>query len=342
MKNYLLTEEQIIALFNAAAEHYELYVPVNSENGQVFCWEKTARLDKMVPSNIQPTASIKKFFFPNSEPMFGFKKEKQEIELYQAAASVPRLVLGVHSCDLGSIKVLEALFKDTVDDELFREKRQNTVLVGISCSAKDWACFCSQLEINSRFSQDGDLFITPREEKYILSVTSAKGEDYVNKYLENGETVAGFTPANDLGEEETFTLDFPKIKEVMDSGFELPVWEKFARKCINCGICTFLCPTCHCFDVFDEARRERGARFRCYDSCMFPEFTRMAGGYNPRSAKAARLRQRYLHKYKYFVDNFNLIACSGCGRCIRHCPVNVDVRQNLNILQHSGSEGEDD
>ncbi|MCL0060455.1 4Fe-4S dicluster domain-containing protein, partial [Dehalococcoidia bacterium] len=105
-------------------------------------------------------------------------------------------------------------------------------------------------------------------------------------------------------------------------------WEKVAAKCIGCGICTFLCPTCHCFDISDEMVKKQGARFRCWDSCAFPLYTKMPME-NPREEKWQRVRQKVCHKFEFHPMSFDVIACTGCGRCIRLCPVNWDICQTL-------------
>ena len=340
MKHYKFSEQQFCNLINDAASEYELFIPTETDEG--FTWEKTSSLDVMIGSDIQPITSVKQFFFPNSETLFSFESEGREITLNNPPAVSPKVVLGVHPCDLGSLKVLETLFSDTIDDDLYRNRRKNTVIIGISCTKDDWACFCESLDINSQYSEAADLFITPGKDELTMTVTSELGEAFLERYAKKKTRDEEFTPPTEIKKTGKYQLDFPKIKAILDDSFNSPIWEKISRKCITCGICTYLCPTCHCFEIFDEARRGAGQRFRCYDACMYPHFTIMAGGYNPRPLKQARFRQRYMHKYNYFVDNFNLVACSGCGRCIRHCPVNVDVRENLTTFQNSTPKDNND
>jgi sulfhydrogenase subunit beta (sulfur reductase) len=115
--------------------------------------------------------------------------------------------------------------------------------------------------------------------------------------------------------------------------FNAPFWDDVAFACINCGTCTFLCPTCWCFDIQDEITKKRGDRIRNWDSCMFPLFTLHASGHNPRSEKVQRVRQRFMHKLKYYVDKYNDgVACVGCGRCVKYCPVNIDIRDVFKLM----------
>jgi ferredoxin len=128
------------------------------------------------------------------------------------------------------------------------------------------------------------------------------------------------------------TVDKLKEKVVTDL-FDAPFWDDVGFSCINCGTCTYLCPTCWCFDIQDEVLGKEGDRMRNWDSCMFPLFTLHGSGHNPRDYKMNRVRQRFMHKLKYYVDKYqNGVQCSGCGRCVRYCPVNIDIRDVAELM----------
>jgi ferredoxin len=129
------------------------------------------------------------------------------------------------------------------------------------------------------------------------------------------------------------TLDFTGVKEKMEAGFDSPAWEAITRSCLGCGACTYVCPTCHCFDITDESRGERGVRIRTWDACQYAQFTLHASGHNPRADRRARMRQRLMHKYSYAPETAGAVFCSGCGRCVRACPVNLDIREMLSALE---------
>ena len=130
----------------------------------------------------------------------------------------------------------------------------------------------------------------------------------------------------------TRRVNTENIQERLSSCFEdKEYWEEVAAKCISCGICTLLCPTCYCFDINDEMVKKQGTRFRSCDSCAFSIYTKMPME-NPREEKWQRVRQKVCHKYGFYPMNFGVIACTGCGRCIRLCPVNWDITQTLEGL----------
>jgi ferredoxin len=132
--------------------------------------------------------------------------------------------------------------------------------------------------------------------------------------------------------EKTAAMSFDGLKEKLDRGFDSPLWESISRVCLGCGLCTYQCPTCHCFDITDEKDGQDGTRIRAWDSCQYALFTHHASGHNPRPEKVQRMRQRILHKFQFTVDNFDEVFCVGCGRCVQNCPVNLDVREALRTL----------
>jgi ferredoxin len=129
-----------------------------------------------------------------------------------------------------------------------------------------------------------------------------------------------------------FGLNLEGLPADLKNRFEDPAWDKLYKSCLSCGVCTYVCPTCYCFDVEDYGHDAEGERFRCWDSCMFGHFTQMAGGHNPRAGRKERVRQRFMHKLQYYPEVYQEIACVGCGRCLRSCPVNLDIVQAIKAL----------
>mgnify|MGYP002350015815 FL=1 len=123
------------------------------------------------------------------------------------------------------------------------------------------------------------------------------------------------------------------VHDKLDKLFDDDCWDEIAESCLGCGICTYLCPTCHCFDIEDDGTEQQGVRYRTWDTCQFPHFTLETSGHNPRPSRTERVRQRVMHKFKYFVDRLDVTACVGCGRCVRYCPVNIDIREIINKVK---------
>jgi len=184
------------------------------------------------------------------------------------------------------------------------------------------------------FHEEGlDVLLYDMGERYLARALTDKGEMFLKK-------AGGGNPADDgvlkeaeaLGQSAaqkiTASVATDKLKhKVTNELFNAPFWDDIAFGCLNCGTCTYLCPTCWCFDIQDEVYGKEGDRIRNWDSCMFPLFTLHGSGHNPRDKKVQRVRQRFMHKLKYYVDKYDSgVQCSGCGRCVKYCPVNIDIR----------------
>jgi len=171
------------------------------------------------------------------------------------------------------------------------------------------------------------------------------GDEYVAE-VRNGKGQAVFEPLADASQElidaarQVQTAALSKMHEPFEtegvrdklySLFESDFWAEVQQSCLGCGVCTFLCPTCHCFDIVDEVQRRE--RVRNWDTCMFRIYSQEASGHNPRPTNVERTRQRIMHKYAYFLDLFDEIGCTGCGRCVRYCPVDLDIRHIIHSAQ---------
>jgi len=210
-------------------------------------------------------------------------------------------------------------------------KRRNTTIVGLACNHPLSTCFCTSIG-GSPFGKEGvDLLLQDVNDKYLIETVSEKGEKLIEKFpwLKDAEK-ADIEKAKRLSKDAEKAIrskvSVEGVSEKLDRMFDDPLWDQIHQKCVGCGVCTFLCPTCCCFDVLDE-ETEEGKRVRIWDSCQFPCFTLQASGHNPRPTGKERMRQRIMHKFNYFVKNFGEIFCMGCGRCVRECPVNLDIRE---------------
>jgi ferredoxin len=194
------------------------------------------------------------------------------------------------------------------------------------------------------FSTDGlDLFLIDTGDEFVIQTLTEKGKELLTKtsvQSEGSEATANAVLARQESSLQaiksavsTENLKRHEVKAIFDGDF----WDELHFACINCGVCTFVCPTCWCFDIQDEVHKGNGIRLRNWDSCMFPLFTLHGSGHNPRAQKLQRLRQRFMHKLKYFVDKYDRgVACVGCGRCVQQCPVNIDIRHVFRLMNDLG------
>jgi sulfhydrogenase subunit beta (sulfur reductase) len=276
----------------------------------------------------------KSSFLPPMEEMFSFKKNNDGYHLESSTDRQKRIIFGIRPCDGRAMAVIDKVFTDSYEDPYYASRRGNTVLIGLGCTNPYDSCFCTSLEVRPTESADVDLMFTDIGDEFLIEEIADKGKEL----LTASGVVKKATKADNaklrkvraaISGMVTRTVDTKDIANKLRACFDdKDYWEKVAAKCISCGVCTLLCPTCYCFDICDESSKKQGTRYRRWDSCGFSIYTQMPME-NPREAKWRRVRQRVCHKYEFYPINSEVIACTGCGRCIRLCPVNWDITQVL-------------
>lgn len=281
----------------------------------------------------RPTVSPKPHLLPQTETLFAFQGSGPALALTPAApGAAPTVLFGVRPCDARALRRLDDVFLGRTERDVHYEaRRQATVLVGLACGAPSWGCFCTSVGGSPSGTEGLDVLLTDLGDRYHVAVlTPAGGElvalaDTVGVTEDDAEAVR-MRHAEAL---RRMPVLFDLDGSLRNVRWEAPLWAQVAERCLACGACSYLCPACHCFDIQDEATPAGGVRFRCWDTCQFSEFTRMGAGHNPRPTQTERARQRISHKFRYLVDEFGRAGCTGCGRCVERCPVNVDIRAIL-------------
>jgi sulfhydrogenase subunit beta (sulfur reductase) len=256
------------------------------------------------------------------------------------------LVFGCRPCDARAMAQLDVIFgpeNKGYADPYFRRRRENAVVIALACASPCPTCFCTAMGGGPAGTEGVDILahgLPSLPDAILLQTVTAKGRALLAAHPDlltepaaqplgeakaaDAAAEAAVRQANDLGVD--LETEVAALKKNMDPAFDDGRWEELTVRCLGCGACTYLCPTCHCFDIADETRLYKGRRIRTWDSCQFPLFTKHASGHNPRRNKKERLRQRFMHKFSYAVENTGSALCVGCGRCIAGCPVNLDIR----------------
>jgi ferredoxin len=335
MADYKFAKEKLADVL-AALKDYQLFAP--TVIGDVVRFSEVTdpagvSLD-YENSNVPP----KELMFPETETLFKFRLGGDEVESAVPATDAKRLVFGIRPCDAQAYSIVERLYRWDYNDPYFVNRRESTVLVGLACADPCANCFCPSLGGGPANEEYLDAIMYDLGESYYLKTITDTG-DGVAKALEGilepagaAEVDAAEKQADEALAKIQRSIDTEGIPEKLPSLYDHPFWEQFSDRCLGCGICTYLCPTCHCFDIQDEVEVFDGRRARMWDSCMFSEYTLHTSGHNPRPTRKERTRNRISHKYSYFPEKFDVIACVGCGRCINYCPVNIDI---LDILEKS-------
>lgn len=285
-------------------------------------------------SNVPP----KEHMFPETETLFRYRLGGTDIEPTVPDEGAKRVIFGIRPCDAQAYAIVERLFGGDFNDPYFINRRKNTTLVGYACADPCSNCFCPSLGGGPANEEYLDAIMFDLGETIYLKTVTEKGDEVaaaLGGVLEAGgdaEKKSAEKQAADALAKIKRSIDTEGIPEHLPSLYDHPFWEQFSDRCLSCGICTFLCPTCHCFDIQDEIEAFDGRRARMWDTCMFSEYTLHTSGHNPRPTRKERTRNRISHKYSYFPTKFDAIACVGCGRCINYCPVNIDI---LDILEKS-------
>ena len=332
-----INKRDIGGLLKDWSQEFTVFVP-QQENGEAILarWDGTdTSFIDWYRNTVKPA---KANFFPPMEEMFSFQKDREgyHIEL-PASDEHKQLIFGIRPCDARSLAILDMTFKDLYEDPYYLPKRNNTVLIGLGCLRPYDSCFCTSVGINPGESTDVDLMLTDIGDEFLVEPISQEGKELIARASQmEKSTEADEARAKEVKEaayrKVTRRIDTEGVKDKLLASFDnQDYWERIAAKCISCGICTLLCPTCYCFDINDELVKKQGTRFRSWDSCAFSIYTKMPME-NPRMEKWRRVRQRVCHKFEFYPMNFGAIACTGCGRCIRLCPVNWDITQTLDKL----------
>ena len=321
----VFTGEDLRSRCGELSQKYEIIGPRELPNKGIF-YQSLQDLGDLYLGEGFATEPIKKFFLPSSECLFRQRQgEEGTVVEDQTLPDNKRIVLGVRPCEARGLSLLDKVFDSEYKDEFYINNRRRTVVVGLACNRPDKSCFCTSLGGSPVGDTAMDVLLNESGDKIIAEILTARGEEIFG-VLGDGldETQGG---SLETGKKERADLVTKKVSVPahMDESFESGYWQRAGESCISCGICTYLCPTCHCFDLVDEKRQ----RLRCYDGCSFPDFTLEASGENPRPTKCERYRQRVFHKFSYFNKNFGEQLCVGCGRCIRFCPVKIDISESV-------------
>ncbi len=336
----ILKKEYFQGFLEAIKDKYELYIP-SEEDGVTLIREYSSG-DKLSENYFNVSLPIRNLFFPQEEILFKFSlKENYNLE-EKEMLSRERVIFGVRPCDILSLSLLDLVFESEKKDSYYLNKRDKSIIIGLGCVAPQESCFCTSFGVEPGKVIGADISLTDLGENYLVEILSLKGESLVNycssifSKAEERDFLRGKNIQSKTRELMPSRLESEAKPLNLEKYFESPEWQKLAETCLGCGICTYLCPTCHCFDISDKRWLEEGQRFRCWDSCMFSDFTLMTSGHNPRINKKERVRQRFMHKLSYFYNRFSEIACVGCGRCLKYCPVDIDITRVIGVFKDEG------
>ncbi len=340
----LLKKERLNDILTDMAKQARVYVPVSpdaNDGGGVgkSGKAKMTRFELYSPGTapnfdlVNTTMPPKDMLFPQTQKMYryGFDTEGNAyIDIIHDSDEV--VIFGMRSCDARSIECMDDVFLSMgYDDEFYKQRREKLATVAIGCASVAETCFCDSMGLDPNAAPGADVQLSPGVDgqSYVVVAQSEKGQALVaswQPYLE--DSTAETTQVSCA-----LKVNGDGLKDKLEQMFDHPIWEQLSKKCLTCGTCTYVCPTCHCFDISQENKMKDGERFRCWDSCMFSAYSEMAGNHNPRPTKMPRVRQRFMHKLCFFEDRYGKTLCVGCGRCVEKCPVALDITMLIDDIQ---------
>lgn len=327
-----LPVEKIDGLFEAIAAQEKLYIPVDNSSGKAnfSLWQKGARLSDA----LKTVRSAKDFFFPKTEHLVSYKIDGKQITVEDPRKDVEDFVLfGVRACDAKSFSIIDDVYLNmTPVDSYYKNRRDHGTVITLACSEPDKTCFCPVYGIDAA-NPAGDISAWKADGAFHFEANTDKGRkllDSVKSLLSESDGKAVESAKKEIAaklDKLPFAhLDLSKFagKDMLKL-FNSKIWDSVSEACLGCGTCTYVCPTCMCFDVRDFDTGSGIRQVRCWDSCMYSDFTQMAAE-NPRHTQKERSRQRFMHKLVYYpMAHGGTFSCVGCGRCLESCPVNMNI-----------------
>jgi sulfhydrogenase subunit beta (sulfur reductase) len=331
-----LPKQQLDFFASVLQQFGEVHAPVARNGKYVF-----ARLNKWSDAVLEYNRTIlppKKYLLPPCETLLRYRRGSGYVPTSEDLDK--KIVLfGVHPCDIYGMNILDEVFAGKHPDPYYQTRRKNVAVIGIDCTP-DEHCFCRSMRAD--FVDHGfDLFLYDIGQYYLTFVGTARGDDMVLAAGPLFEQVS----REDIDEyksrseakRQAYRLDVEirDLPEIFEMEYHADIWEELGQRCLSCGACSMVCPTCYCYDVADEVElgSRDGRRARIWDSCLYSSHALVAGGENFRKSRASRIKFRFYHKQRGFVAEYGRPSCIGCGRCIEVCPVKIDIIEVLNMLR---------
>jgi len=338
MEEKIINKSEIVSLLNELKESHPVFAPVCRDDEILF--DRIDSADEIVTRFSNTRKVPKSIFFPREEVMFAYSRSESGTEIREPAFEEDAILFGVRPCDARSFKLLDAVFgSEDFRDTYYLRRREGAGTIGLACDHPRSTCFCTTMG-GGPFSHDGmDVLLVDLGDKYLAEAVTDYGEELLKGF--SAATEADKKKRDDMRESaeknmKPVVADLEGLGDKLDNSFDSDFWDEVHFKCIGCTTCTYLCPTCHCFDIYEEEESDKsGYRLRLWDSCSLSLFTLHTSGHNPRPSAKERMRQRVMHKFSYFNHNYNEFGCVGCGRCIQNCPVNMDIRDVISSIARS-------
>jgi sulfhydrogenase subunit beta (sulfur reductase) len=332
-KTKLIRKESLEKLFNHLSASRKIYAPVTGADKKVE-YKYNPAFSEVTFDHIRSTLSVKNVVFPKVEKLFNYSNGKTESTISDIDLNkIPEVVLwGAHPCDNAAFDILRSIFCWDIADGFFLKRLEKLVVIGLSCHQSDPFCFCTSVGLAPNSVKGSDILLSKLQNgDYQAEILTEKGNEILLSSPDIFEPISKEIP---VITEVKQKFNHEQVTAKLSEAFEHPFWVENSLRCLGCGACAYVCPTCACFDIQDETKGNNGTRYRSWDSCGFGLFTLHTSGHNPRNIQSQRWRQRIMHKFSYMPDRNKSLGCVGCGRCSSGCPVDMNIAEQLETLQN--------
>lgn len=344
--HYMILKKENFGQFISQLSSMQKLVAPVEKGYKNFAFEPVTSAAQIALKYIPTVLPLKKYFMPQRETLLQYSMGKG-MKAEAVVEYEPLTIFGAHTCDLAGIQCLNMVFSERPKDYHYLTRKSRIALIGLECNE-----YCDEYAscnlVDASFPNGGyDLFFTDLGEYFIVHVNTRTGDEII-------ASTQCFDRADPLHLDELgklrdikrtiFVNEVPvetkQIPELFDRSFRARVWKDLETRCLACGNCTNVCPTCYCFDIRDELdlTLAKGVRYRVWDSCQLEPFAKVAGGFNFRKERSVRQRHRYYRKFRYPLDRFSRYFCTGCGRCTRTCMAEISLKETLIQLLKESEE----
>ncbi len=348
-----LSEKQFVVLGPKIEDGAVIYDQINAVDDLPIGWvdRQDAGSYRLVKSRkkmffgyVVGPLSLKRFLHPPAEKLWEARRDGKGLAVTEEAEEpVKRAFIGVRPCELQALAIHDrVLTEGPYVSGSYHQRRRSLFIVAVNCTRPGGTCFCTSMKTGPKASSGFDLALTeilePDHHYFIVETGSDAGAELLAELpareasqvkIEVAEKALTQAAAK-MGR----SLDVDGIRESLYSHFDDPRWEEVADRCLSCGNCTMVCPTCFCVNVEDvtDLSGQQAERWSRWDSCFTRDFSYIHGGSIRFTAKS-RYRQWMTHKLAYWLDQFGTLGCVGCGRCITWCPAGIDITEQARAIR---------
>jgi sulfhydrogenase subunit beta (sulfur reductase) len=341
METCFLSRDNLSRLLEDLEDRYQVYFPAGQEAPRFYARRDDAGTVKppaMVVGEVRAAEPLKSFYFPARERVAAGFEDTLEL-----GGRRPACIVGAKACDLRGLKVLDQVFAATdPPDPFYAARREDNLVISADCTTSIDTCFCLALQVDPFPRESFDLNLSEVSGGFLVAAGSPRGQAIARAGLFSEATRQQVAERDAqrrrVAREVKARIkalgvpDQPQLAGAVQRSYSAGLWQEEAETCVECGACNTVCPTCHCFLLYDQQSEQDMARLRVWDSCLIKDFARVAGGANPRPRLWMRLRNRFEKKFDFFPKRYGLTACTGCGRCVSACPAGIDIRKVLKRL----------